>query len=170
MISPSWFGANNQAALYTQFRIMRFRDGVHYPVTTFWTDKPLSRISKDMVYFFSPALRKYSKNIVEGSFVLWLDFDDREELPEFHIPPSLVVSSGGGFHVYFRASEFIFPDTLSLYLDRLVSFYKSDVMAKDITRFMRFPNSYNLKYAPVRMAQIVSMREEKYELSQIMAF
>jgi hypothetical protein len=106
-INPVWFGANHEVALYTQYRIMQYRDNVHFPVATFWTDKPLSRVSQDKVYFFSPALRRYSKNIVEGSFVLWLDFDDITEVPKFHVPPSLVVSSGGGFHVYWRVSDFI---------------------------------------------------------------
>lgn len=169
-IDPQFFGAKSEQALYTQFRIMRYRDGVHYPITTFWTDKPLSKINNDKVYFFSPALRKFGKNIVEGSFVLWLDFDDMPELPEFHIPPSLVVSSGGGFHVYWRTSEFIFSDTLALYLDRLSNFYKSDPMAKDITRFLRWPLSYNPKYSPARQAQILQIRNDLYGVHQIMAF
>jgi hypothetical protein len=149
---------------------MQYRDNVHFPVATFWTDKPLSRVSQDKVYFFSPALRRYSKNIVEGSFVLWLDFDDITEVPKFHVPPSLVVSSGGGFHVYWRVSDFIFSDSLALYLDRLVEFYKADIMARDITRFMRWPGSFNLKYTPVRQSKILFQSDEVLHVDKVMAF
>lgn len=166
---PSWFGANHEVALYTQFRVMQYRAGVHYPVTTFWTDKPLSRIRPDKVYFFSPALRRYSKNIVEGSFVFWLDFDDVEKPPKFHLQPSLIISTGGGFHAYWRVNEFVFADTLALYLDRLVIHYGADVMAKDVTRFMRWAGSYNLKYTPARKAEVIHVSEEVYSVDAVMA-
>jgi hypothetical protein len=168
-LSPSWFGADKTAALYTQFQVMRYRSGANLPISTFWTDKPLTRINPKLVYFFSPALRRFKKWMVEGSFVVWLDFDDVDNVPDFHLLPSLVVRSGTGFHVYWKMKEFVLIDTLALYLERLVTFYDADVMARDVTRFMRWAGSWNTKYnSPVKV-EVVLQNDEVYDVRQVMA-
>ncbi len=169
-ITPAWFGADKTTALYTQFQVMRLRQGINYPIATFWTDTDLTRINPKLVYFFSPALRRFNKWQVEGSFVLWLDFDDCEVLPKFHLMPSLIISSGHGFHVYWRLSEFLLIDTLALYLERLVQLYKSDPMARDVTRFMRWVGSWNTKYEPPILTQVIYQSEKVYTSGQVMAF
>jgi hypothetical protein len=167
-LTPSWFGADKTVALYTQVQTMVYRNNANIPIRTFWTDRPIE-VNQKWIYFFSPALRKFSKWRVEGSFVAWLDFDDIEELPDFHLFPSLIVFSGSGFHVYWKFDEFVLIDTLTLYLERLVDFYGSDPMARDFTRFMRWPGSLNMKYSPPRLCEIVSFSGKVYSANQIMA-
>jgi hypothetical protein len=167
-ILPEWFGADKSVALYTQVQTMVWRNNVNVPIRTFWTDREIV-INPKWTYFFSPALRKFSKWQVEGSFVAWLDFDDIEVLPKFHLFPSLIISSGSGYHVYWKFDEFIFIDTLNLYLERLVKYYGSDPMARDVTRFMRLPGSLNMKYSPPRVTQIISFSDKVYSANQIMA-
>lgn len=169
-INPAWYGADKKNALYTQFQVMRFRKNVHYPIATFWTDGELSRINPDLVYFFSPALRRFNKWKVEGSFVLWLDFDKCDVLPTFHIMPSLIILSGSGYHVYWRLSDFLIVDSLGIYLERLVRFYKSDPMARDVTRFMRWVGSRNMKYTPPVLTRVIYQSDVRYTIDQIMAF
>jgi hypothetical protein len=56
------------------------------------------------------------------------------------------------------------------YLDRLVEFYKAVIMARDITRFMRWPGSFNLKYTPVRQSKILFQSDEVLHVDKVMAF
>ena len=71
---------------------------------SFWSDDKPKVVRPDRVYFYAPGLRKYASNQVLGSFVAWLDFDDVTELDQrkFHIKPSLIISTGGGFHIIFQ--------------------------------------------------------------------
>lgn len=160
MINPSFFGASAVAGLYTQFRVLQFRDGVNYPLKSFWTDRPLSKIDSTHVYFFSPSLRRFNKSIVEGSFCAWVDFDTRD-IPDFYVSPSLLLDTGHGFHAYWLFRDFCFPDQLSVILRDLVDYYKSDPKVRDVTRFMRWPESYNQKFSPPHFCSIVEVDQDK---------
>ncbi len=167
MVTPEWFGASSEAGFYMQFRVLRYSKGMHYPVTTFWTDRELSKINDNRVYFFAPGLRRFKKQIVQGSFVLWLDFDD-QELPELHLEPSLVVSTGGGYQVYWKFTDFVMPEELRYGLEYFCSLYPTaDLKTRDITRFLRWPETMNLKYDPPRRARIESRSDLVYEFDEV---
>ncbi len=176
----SFLGASHEFGLYVQFRVMRYKNGTHYPIVftnkngkksmgTFWTDRPLLNVNPEHVYFYSPALRPFGSVLISGSFVAWLDFD--MEMPsDWHIFPSLIVSTGGGHHVYWRFDDFLFPECLSSMLNRLVDLYPlADPVARDITRFLRWPGTYNLKYSPARQCEIVNCSEKVYSYDEVMA-
>lgn len=168
-ITPLYFGADAQFGMYTQFRVLHYRDGIHYPITTFWTDRVLSKVASDRVYFFSPALRRFKKTLVEGSLVAWLDFDGDFPL-DFHAKPSLIVSTGGGYHVYWKLKDFCYPEQLSLLLARLLELYPSaDPMVRDVTRFMRWMGTYNLKYDPPRLCEVFERNEVVHVYRDLMA-
>ena len=160
-----FFGPKSELGLYIQFRVMRpGKEGRLYPASQFWTDRELSKINPDKVYFFSPGLRPFKQNIVKGSFVAWLDLDKVDSLPEFHTEPSLIIRTGGGFHVYWRFYEFVYNDDLASCLAHLVKLYPgADLLCRDVTRFMRYPGSLNPKYDPPAKVEIVSQNEETYE-------
>lgn len=168
-ITPEFFGASGRHGLYMQFRVMQYRDGTHYPLRRFWTDKPLSKLDPRNVYFFAPGLRRFGKNVVEGAFWLWLDFDDGSMPASFHRHPTMIVSTGGGHHVYWRADDFLDFDVLFAALQRLAVLYPAaDPMALDVTRFLRWPGSLNHKYVPARVAEVVGYWGFRYTARQLM--
>ncbi len=156
--------------LYIQYRVMNY-DAVlrrHFPVSRFWSDKDLQVIRPDRVYFFSPAFREYGKNIVTGSYVLWADFDDVVADVDYRgLLPSLEIRSGGGIHAYWRFADFIPVEDLAVALDLVVTHLGSDILARDVTRFMRVPMSFNHKFEPPRVCSVLS-RSGDYEFSDFM--
>ena len=167
MIDLSFFGANSVLRLYVQFRVMQLRDGVNYPLGTFWTDRTVTKIDPANVYFFSPGLRDFKKSIVKGSFCAWIDIDKRE-LPEFYRDPSLIVDTGHGYHCYWLLNDFCYPEELSQVLTRLSVFYKSDPKVKDPTRFMRWPESFNQKFDPPYFCKVLHQdKKSRYDFDDL---
>lgn len=167
MIDPAFFGAQGNRRLYMQFRVMQYRDGINYPLKTFWTDRPMNNINQSNVYYFAPGLRDFKKTIVKGSFCAWIDLDV-QELPSWHVEPSLIISTGHGHHVYWLLSDFCPPDELAQTLNRLVTFYNSDPKVKDVTRFMRWPESYNQKFNPPHFCKILHQdQKNKYDFNDL---
>lgn len=155
------FGANAKLKLYMQIRVMQLRDGINYPLKTFWTDRETT-INPGNVYFFSPGLRDYHKSIVKGSFSAWIDIDKRE-LPNFYKTPSLIIDTGHGYHVYWMFEDFCPPEELATTIKKLIDFYKSDPKTSDITRFMRYPESYNQKFNPAHFCKIIHQEHNRYD-------
>lgn len=149
-----FFGASGIMKLYMQIRVMQYRDGVNYPLSTFWTDRELSIIKPENVYFFTPGLRRFKKSIVEGSFTVWIDLDT-PEIPTWYVKPSLLICTGHGHHAYWLLNDFCMPEELGPILKRLIHFYKADPATSDITRFMRYPESYNQKFSPAHFCEII---------------
>lgn len=153
---------------YIQYRVMNYDVSVrrHFPVSKFWSDKDLQSIRADRVYFFSPCFRPYLKNVVIGSYVVWSDFDgvDISDIDFRGFLPSLAVLSGGGVHAYWRFDDFVPAEDLSFALDLVVTRFGSDVLARDVTRFMRVPMSFNHKFTPPRICSVLS-RGRDYDFS-----
>lgn len=158
--TPKFFGADGKRRLYMQFRVMQYRDGINYPLKTFWTDRPVENINPANVYFFAPGLRDFSKTIVKGSFAAWIDLDTRD-IPRWHREPSLIIDTGHGHHVYWLLSDFCPPEELAQTLTNLCNFYKSDPKVRDVTRFMRMPESYNQKFQPAHFCKIIHQDDKK---------
>lgn len=168
-----FLGADSLRGRYVQFRVMK-HSKKHpeklFNLAQFWTDRELQKINPDRVYFFSPGLRGFESNDVVGSWVAFVDVDSTR-LPGFpaSFRPSLIVSSGGGFHVYWRFSSFVVSDDLKGVLSELVRVVPgADVKCRDVTRFLRFPGSYNLKYNPPAMCRVISSPGFCYDYSHFL--
>jgi hypothetical protein len=167
----NWIGADSKKGLYTLVRVLRY-DRVkkeNYPIKSFWTDRPISVINPDKVYFYSPALRRYNSVRISCSRVVWLDFDfPYEDSLRFHINPSLVVSTGNGFHVYWKVNELIYPEEIKQLLDRLIKIYpNSDKLVSDATRMLRVPGSYNQKFDPPFLTKVMAFSNSIYTIGAL---
>lgn len=149
---------------YIQYRVMNFDKKCrrHFPVSKFWSDKDIASINSERVYFFSPAFRDYGKNTVIGSYVAWADFDNVKagEIDYRGFSPSLEISSGGGVHAYWRFTDFVSVDDLQFVLGLVVERLGSDVLARDVTRFMRVPKSFNHKFVPPRFCYVLARGDD----------
>jgi hypothetical protein len=109
----------------------------------------LPSIPTDTDVFFGPATRSTpgaEKKDVLGSSVLWVDADDPQR-PQYTLPPSAMVFSGHGWHLYW------FLDTPVTSIETLEGFNK--VMAEDVptadkacwnaNRVLRVPGTLNRK-------------------------
>jgi len=150
---------DSKHGLYIQYRVLQWDSSKrrHFPISQFWSDRELARIDSAKVYFFSPGFRPYGKNVVLGSHVVWADFDHVKpgEIDFRGCPPSLQVLSGGGVHAYWRFDDFVSVDELAVVLDLVVSRFNSDLLARDVTRFMRVPGSMNPKYDPAVECRVI---------------
>ena len=116
--------------------------------------------------YFGPAMRKSrgdTKKDVLGAKALWVDVDDLAR-PLSTLPPSLVVFSGHGWHLYWLLDE---PVTDIDRLEELNKLLATDVPTADKTcynanRVLRVPGTKNLKEAdkPVN----VQLRENRPHL------
>lgn len=111
------------------------------------TEVPNSFPSTDV--FFGPALRKQpgnKKEHVEGSIVLWVDADDPQR-PLATLPPSMVVFSGHGWHLYWLLNA---PISDTEEVERLNKLLAEDVPTGDgacwnVNRVLRVPGTVNNK-------------------------
>jgi hypothetical protein len=117
---------------------------------SFWDvipDDMDERLPLDSDVFFAPAQRKRKgaeKTDVLGTRALWSDAD-YSKIPHFTLPPSLVVHSGHGWHLYWFMEEPLF-DTSDI--ERLNKLLMEDVGGDhcwNCNRFLRIPGSTNTK-------------------------
>jgi P4 family phage/plasmid primase-like protien len=96
----------------------------------------------------------------------------RSKLADFALPPSIVVSSGGGLHCYWLLDS---PLVLSnggaekakRLLRALCFAVGGDVKAAEPARVLRLPGTKNWKYDPARNVAIESFGEATYSLALI---
>lgn len=123
---------------------------------------------------FGPALRKENlgskrsdKNNILWAKCLWVDIDSPdknlpaeekleqaeilkdnfiEALKSYGIKPSYIVCSGHGFHIYIVLQR-IQPalENWPIMQGALINLAKGDQQAKDVTRLLRFPGTFNFK-------------------------
>ena len=121
--------------------------------------------------FFGVALRDgrggRKDNIVEIP-VLWVDIDFKDtpkeqtdsKLKDFPNEPSVIVDSGGGYHVYWILKE---PESregifyIENILKRLAHYFDGDQGATDASRILRVPGTLNFKYTPPREVKIIKL-------------
>lgn len=104
-------------------------------------------VPDDLDVYFSPALRRRkggTKKDVLGTKVLWVDVDD-PVLPDPTIPPSAIVWSGHGFHLYwFLAEAIIDSDVIESYNKLLIhDIPTADQACWNANRLMRVPGTIN---------------------------
>jgi hypothetical protein len=101
--------------------------------------------------------------------------DARAALAGFPFPPSLIVVTGGGLHVYWLLRE---PLDLATdepsarnALRRLGLRLGADLSAAECARVLRLPGSFNYKYAPPpRVGLEVCEPSRRYNLSELLEF
>ena len=85
---------------------------------------------------------------------VWVDLDKTPKLPDFgEIPPDFVVSSGGGFHVYWMLESPVYVrdnrwKQIEAVNRGLTKKFNGDIMCPDISRILRVPDTFNFKYNP----------------------
>lgn len=84
---------------------------------------------------------------------------DRPERPAF-IQPSIVVSSGHGWHAYWVLEDFEALEDFTPAQKQLARFYQSDPSVTDLPRLMRLPGFVNWKREPVPVVM------EDFEVSE----
>lgn len=109
-----------------------------------------------------------------GALFMDLDFKDepeeraRKRLREFSLPPSIVIQSGGGLHVYWLLNEPLHLQDQAdcqqarSYLPRLATHFHGDLVAAEPAHILRVPGTLNFKYTPPRLVVI-----ETFEPSRI---
>jgi hypothetical protein len=111
--------------------------------------------------------------------VVWvdLDFKDapedemRRRLAAFPIPPSFVIRSGGGLHVYWRLDEPLLPDARARALLRSLALeLGGDMRAAEVARILRIPGTLNHKYDPPRPVEVDTIDVERFcSVGQLLA-
>jgi hypothetical protein len=105
---------------------------------------------------------------------LWCDIDILEGSPgydqfvqtykNFLLKPSMIIESGGGYHIYWLlkepSSKEEIPKVEDL-LKRIASHLGGDMAAAEAARILRVPGTYNLKYTPRRRITIGHFHPEK---------
>jgi putative DNA primase/helicase len=111
-----------------------------------------------------------------GAFhALFIDYDFKETSEEdalallavCPVRPSIVISSGGGLHVYWLLREPIAAAEGTSWLRRLSATMRSDCAATDAARILRVPGTMNYKYDPPRPVTIEVFRpDRRYALDE----
>lgn len=113
--------------------------------------------------YFGPAMRKSrgdAKRDVLGSKVLWVDVDDIAR-PQSSLPPSFIVFSGHGWHLYWILDEPVTDIDRLEELNRLLAdnIPTADTSCFNANRVLRVPGTKNLK-DPEKPVQ-VRLRENR---------
>src|SRR5262249_36985852 len=113
---------------------------------------------------------------VDIDFKVTTEADARSQLGRFSLPPSAVVHSGGGLHVYwFLREPMALPEETSLagaLLRRLGRAVGGDRVAAEPARVLRLPSTLNQKYTPARTVTLelldAARRYNPSELDEIL--
>ena len=131
---------------------------------------PWPEISAPEDVFFAPAVRARNgdtKEDVLGSRALWVDVDAVKQMPQFTMPPSYIVRSGGGWHCYWMLKEPLMDvdkiEELNKVLSRDVP--TADKACWNANRFLRVPGTSNTKYEPPVTVALVREYGYKYDVS-----
>lgn len=122
--------------------------------------------------------QKGEKENVKQVHCLWVDIDFKD-LPEgrteadgiiatFDLQPTLIIASGGGYHVYWFLSEPVKDmDLTEKVLRGLATRLKGDIKSAEVARILRVPLSTNWKYNPPKPVTIERYEEENiYDFSE----
>lgn len=97
---------------------------------------------------------------------LFVEFDGNTP-GAFHLPPSIVVQSKAGLHVYWTIDD---GDDVAAFKPaqlRLIQHYQSDPVIHDLPRVLRVPGYYHCKAAPF-MVEMLEASGARYTLAQVL--
>lgn len=112
------------------------------------------------------------QNIVHSPAV-WVDIDYKDTpqnqaerlVTDFPLPPTMVVESGGGLHLYWRLKEPLERTELTRLesiAKRLAQRLGGDIGATDAARVLRLPATKNFKYDPPRFVRLQQVSDLEY--------
>lgn len=118
--------------------------------------------------------RKKSDLVGLNAWFVDIDGGDKPSMMkriESGLPPTMVVETKNGYHVYFRCINGTLENWDAIVVNRLIPFYGGDKRAKDIARILRTPGFMHLKNPnePFRVRVVVSNKVE-YTEQAIMRF
>jgi hypothetical protein len=144
------------------------------PVSVLADKDFLLSLSDGLEIYFGPAVRsvggRMGKINVRGSSVCWADLDDTDSLPPALaiLPPSGLVSSGGGFHAYWRLAEFCTNIEALEQANQSLGRALDGDNVFNADRMLRVPGSWNRKYTPVRAVALTHLEPDSvYTLEQL---
>lgn len=111
---------------------------------------------------------------------VWVDIDfkhvpqdhAKRAVWEFPQRPSLLIESGGGYHIYWRLKESATKDDIAQVeaLNRqLAEYLGGDMGATDASRILRLPETFNQKYDPPRPVKVIWQNTFDYNLDDLAA-
>jgi len=116
----------------------------------YYTSVP-ETLPADTDVFFGPAMRKRkgeTKDDILGTKVLWVDADD-EHKPLYTLPPSMMVQSGHGWHLYWILDEPLEQEVAEHLNKQLIAdIPTADPACFNINRVLRVPGTTNTKDPP----------------------
>lgn len=97
-----------------------------------------------------------------------IDIDGGQPLPiEWHLPPSAIVRTRNGWHVYWFALEGASTQTFARIQKALIQRYSSDAAVCDLPRVMRAPGSIHRKGEPFPIEVVELHPERRYAESEM---
>jgi hypothetical protein len=111
---------------------------------------------------FQPQTPQRKKQYVEGSSVVWADIDDYEYNEwdkRWLLPPTAVVSSGHGVHLYWALDQ-QYPGDIIEDLNKRIAAHVGGDNVWDRGRLLRVPGTFNHKAEPVKPVTLVELNPE----------
>lgn len=131
------------------------------------------------IYFgvITRSTNRGTKKDVCELVALWADVDAkhfggskakaRKSIDNFPLAPSLIVRTGGGYHVYWLLDKPIpAKNEHEIYLKAISVAINGDPACAEIARILRLPGTFNYKYNPPRPVRVVSVNDRRYRLTQ----
>jgi putative DNA primase/helicase len=179
-------GRGGKWQYYVDFKDKSGGGGIKHK-TTFEVGEPTKLPDWKAVYYpVHPLKEKPGKNErgvaanVEAINALFAEYDQKdswtlEKILErvASLPPSLVIFSGGGWHLYWLLKDTIkVTHENRLWLKDIqhawVEYWDSDDNAKDLARVLRVPGSFNNKYSePIQVVFVRADYDLEYEFSEL---
>ena len=139
----------------------------------------LPNIPEGKNVYFGVATHEYGKGGKEDIIqipAVWVDIDFKETAEEkarelinkFHLEPSMIVKSGGGFHVYWILNTPVSSEDIAKIEEinrRLVNYFGGDKACVEAAHLLRLPGTQNYKYDPPRPVILESVTDHLYDLS-----
>lgn len=130
--------------------------------------------------YMGPAPRAYAKSgkkSVHTTRWLWADIDEEglEAKSDTYLtlPPTMVLRSGKGVHVYWRLRNTIAAQMAENTHAMMVDAIGADVASKEYSHKMRVPDTYNFKYGeplPVTLDYENSHFDVEYDIEDVQGF
>ncbi len=102
---------------------------------------------------------------------LWVDLDREaktEVLPDFILPPTTIICSGKGLHIYWELVEPICDQKeVERVLKKLCTIYDGDDSLTQYAAILRIPNTLNYKYDPPKPVYEVSSTGQSYAFKEL---
>lgn len=148
-------------------------------ITTWWNTKkipPTPKVNEDIYFGVHPSkIRKLpnqrpTETDILAINCLYADFDIKtfetakftlKHIKSLVLQPSVIISSGGGYHCYWLLSEPFILDSISkkkiakTLQKKWVNFIQGDLAVHDLARILRIPETLNYKYNPPKPVKII---------------